>query len=306
MRYNTLLTEVNFNREDIRKQLLSLKECKSDGQDGFHPNFLQQTAFLISKPLEISFTKSLIRKPYLKSENLVMLHRYIKKGSKENVANYRPMSITSIICRIMEKIIREKKIVLQMESNSLFTNQQHCFRKGKSCTTQLIVGMEDWTSRIDINDNIDVIYMDFQNAFDSVLHERHLKKLHRYGIQSNLLGWIRNFLTNRKPCVILTGSKSSTAEVTSDIPQGSVLGLAVFIIYINDSLHVVRNTTKLFADDAKLYSVVNNEIEHNDFQNDLKRLDNWSKEWLLKFSPEKCTHVSPNSGQLERCLSTKY
>ena len=97
----------------------------------------------------------------------------------------------------MEKIIRDE-IVLHMESNTLFSNQQNGFRKGKSCTTHLIEVMDDWTSKLDGNDNINIIYIDFQKAFDSVPHERLLKKLYSYGIQGHLLGWIRNFLTNRE------------------------------------------------------------------------------------------------------------
>ena len=129
----------------------------------------------------------------------------------------------------MEKIIRDK-IILHMESNSLFSNQQHGFRKGKSCTTQLIEVMDDWTSKIDGNDNIDVIYMDFKKAFDSVPHERLLKKLHSDGIQGNLLGLIRNILTNRKQRVVLNGTQSSTIIVTSGIPQGNVVGPLLFTI----------------------------------------------------------------------------
>ena len=178
-----------------------------------------------------------------------------------------------------------------MESNLLLSTQQHDFRKGRSCITQLIEVMEDWTSKLDGNNNIDVLYMDFQKAFDSVPHERLLKKLYSYGIQGDLLGWIRNFLTNRKQRVVLNGAQSSTVRVTSGIPQGSVLGPVLFTIYINDLPNVVCNTTKLFADDAKIYSVVNNAIDQENLQSDFKKLDNWSQEWLLKFNPEKCSHL---------------
>ena len=147
--------------------------------------------------------------------------------------------------------------------------------------------MDDWTSKLDGNDNINVIYMDFQKAFDSVSHERLLKKLYSYGIQGNLLGWIRIFLKNRKQRVVLNGAQSSTVIVTSGIQQGSVLGPVLFTIYINDLPDVVRNTTKLFADDAKIYWVVNNVNDQDDLQNDLKQLDIWSQDWLLKFNPEK-------------------
>ena len=258
-----------------------ITESKSVGPDDFHPKFLKETAYLISKPLEIIFKENTLPEIW-KIGDITPIH---KKESKENVANYRPISLTSIICRAMEKIIKDI-VILHMESNSLFSNQQHGFRKGNSCTSQLIEVMDDWISKLDGNDNIDVIYMDFQNAFDGVPHERLLKKLHSYGIQGNLIGWIRNFLTNRKQRVILNGTQSSTAIVTSGIPQGSVLGPVLFTIYINDLPDLVHNTTKLFADDAKIYSVVNNANDQDDLQNDLKQLDKWSRHWLLKFNPE--------------------
>ena len=111
------------------------------------------------------------------------------------------------------------------------------------------------------------------------------------GIQGNLLGWIRNFLTNREQRTVLNGAQSSTEIVTSGNTQGSVLGPVVFTIYIYDLPHLVSNTTKLSADDATTCSVVNNGNDRDDLQNGLKQLDNWPQDWLLKFNPEKCSHL---------------
>ena len=200
--------------------------------------------------------------------NITPLH---KKGPKRTVSNYRPVSLTSVVCKTMEKFVRDR-LMDHMEKNNLFTNHQHGFRKGNSCSTQLIEVLEDWTEKIDNYNSIDTIYLDFQKAFDTVPHIRLLKKLEGYGITGKILGWIKNFLTDRKQKVVLNGSHSDWTEVTSGIPQGSVLGPILFTIYINDLPDVVYNMAKLFADDTKLY-----DEEKASLQNDIDRLVQWSR-----------------------------
>jgi hypothetical protein len=183
----------------------------------------------------------------------------------------------------MEKFVRDR-LMDHMEKNNLFTNHQHGFRKGRSCSTQLIEVLEDWTEKIDNYNTIDTIYLDFQKAFDTVPHIRLLNKLEGYIITGKILGWIKNFLTDCKQKVVLNGSHSDWTEVTSGIPQGSVLVPILFTIYINDLPDVVYNMAKTFADDIKLYAIVNNDEERASLQNDIDRLLQWSKDWLLKFN----------------------
>ena len=160
-----------------------------------------------------------------KKANVTPLH---KKGPKHKVSNYRPISLTSILCKTMERIVRDA-IMEHMESNNLFTKHQHGFRKGHSCVTQLIEVIEEWTKELDSHNNIDAIYLDFQKAFDTVPHKRLITKLHGYGIRGKLLSWIENFLTDRKQRVILNGKESDWTDVSSGIPQESVLGPTLFI-----------------------------------------------------------------------------
>ena len=119
-----------------------------------------------------------------------------------------------------------------MESNNLFTKHQHGFRKGYSCVTQLIDVCEKWTDELDNKNNIDIIYLNFQKAFDTVPHQRLLKKLKGYGIQGKVLCWIESFLKNRKQRVQVNGSLSDWADVSSGKPQGTVLGPTLFLVYI--------------------------------------------------------------------------
>ena len=260
------------------------------GPDQMHPKFLKETAKNIAEPLTKIFQKSIETRKIPNTWKLANVTPLHKKGPKQQVTNYLPISLTSIICKSMEKFVKDS-LMNHMESNQLFTNGQHGFRKGRSCITQLIEVMEDWTEHLDNHNSVDAIYLDFQKAFDTVPHHRLFTKLKGYGISGNILEWIKNFLSERKQKVVLNGSNSKWTDVTNVIPQGSVLGHILFTIYINDLPDVVQNVAKLFADDTKLYAAVNNTNDEIKLQGDIDRLMQWSKEWLLTFNKSKCKHV---------------
>ena len=142
-----------------------------------------------------------------------------------------------------------------MEQN-LFAKEQHGFIPGHSCVTQLLEVFDSWHQALDDKKSVDVVYLDFSKAFDSVPHHRLLSKLDSYGIKGNILSWIRAFLTERKQEVAIGGETSSSQQVLSGIPQGSVLGPILFVIYINDLPQAVRSPCKLFADDAKVWATL--------------------------------------------------
>ena len=146
--------------------------------------------------------------------------------------------------------------------------------------------MEDWSAAVEDGDPVDVAYLDFSKAFDSVPHQRLLRKLSAYGISGKLLDWIEAFLVGRGQRVVVQGSKSAWAPVTSGIPQGSVLGPTLFTIFVNDMPSQVANHIKLFADDTKLYCRVPDST--SDLQADIDALARWSEKWLLPFNESKC------------------
>ena len=275
-----------INENNVEKAVAALKPGKSQGPDLIHPKFLKETKDYIIQPLTTIFQKSLdesLTPPIWKRANVSAI---FKKGEKKKPPNYLPISLTSIPCKLMEKLVRDA-IVNHMTENNLFSNAQHGFIKGKSCVTQLLEFMEEITQAIDNNDEVDIIYLDFCKAFDKVLHRRLLQKLYAYGIRGKVHSWVQEFLTDRKQRVIVNGSQSTWKNVTSGIPQGSVLGPVLFLVFINDFPDIINVLIKLFADDAKLYSIVTSEND-NRVQFSLNTAVDWANVWRMIFNIIKC------------------
>ena len=285
--YDSALIDIEINEEQISKIVNDLKPNKSQGPDRIHPRILKETSQCITSPLEKIFRKSLdegILPDDWKSANVTAIH---KNGDRKKAENYRPISLTSVAGKAMEKMIRDK-LVNHMERNNLFTKSQHGFVSGRSCTTQLLEFMEEATQALDRGEDVDVIYLDFAKAFDKVPHKRLLRKLSGYGIKGKVYNWIKEFLSNRKQRVVINGTKSEWRKVTSGIPQGSVLGPILFLIFINDMPEVLNCCIKLFADDAKLYSPIKEENDRIRMQVGLKMLKNGPKYG-------KCSSISKNA-----------
>ena len=187
----------------------------------------------------------------------------------------------------------------------LFSSEQHGFISGKSCTTQLQEFLEDLTQALDNGKDVDVIYLDFCKAFDKVPHRRLLKKLWAYGIRGKLHVWIKEFLSNRTQKVGVEGKESATAEVKSGIPQGSVLGPILFLIYINDLPSAILVLKKLFADDAKLYQIVSSMVEVTQVQNSINDSVEWSIIWEMFFNSKKCKHMHLGYHDMEQTYTMK-
>ncbi len=281
------MKNITVNESMVKKRLKKLKVNKSAGPDGLHPKFLKEISESIIKPLTILYNKSLTEGVVPKSWKDAHVTALHKKGSKQEAKNYRPISLTSLCSKMLEAIVRDHMID-HMLSNKLFADQQHGFVPNRSCMTQLLYVLEDWTRWLDNNNNIDTIFLDFQKAFDSVPHERLLVKLKAYGITGKTAIWIADFLKNRRQRVSVGKEFSSWKGVTSGIPQGSVLGPTLFVLFINDLPQAVESTIKIFADDTKMYRIVNNDEDRKLLQKDLDKLYEWSQTWQISFNASKC------------------
>ncbi|KAI8480560.1 hypothetical protein Bbelb_416830 [Branchiostoma belcheri] len=282
-----LIQDFEFTEELVLKKLTELNPSKSSGPDGIHPRFLKEMAHHLALPLSILFNKSMEAAELPEGWKEAHVSPIHKKGSKTAPGNYRPVSLTSVIGKLMESIIRDKLVEHMMEFN-LFTDAQHGFVPGRSCMTQLLVVMEEWTRLLQEGKPLDVVYLDFRKAFDTVPHVRLLRKLERYGVGGNIRNWVEDFLRLRKQRVVVNGQFSSWREVKSGIPQGSVLGPILFVIYINDLPEAVASGIKIFADDSKLYKTVHDKTGEDALQQDLNTVGEWSQAWQLLFNVTKC------------------
>ena len=210
-----------FDRETVRRLLVNINISKSQGPDQLHPKLLYELSSIICEPLSIVFNKSYNSGVLPDEWKKGQITALFKKGDKKEPANYRPVSLTSVVCKIFEKLIRQR-IIDHMNRNNLFSSKQFGFIGGRSTSLQLLTVLDKWTEILDNGGTIHAIYMDFMKAFDKVPHKRLIKKLQAYGISQKMCTWIENFLYNRKQRVQVNGCFSNWAEVTSGIPQGSV------------------------------------------------------------------------------------
>ena len=209
-------------------------------------------------------------------------------GSRLRPINYHPISLTSITCKMLEHILTSN-IMQHLDTHNILHDAQYGFRKHRSTETHLIQLIDNLAHNIDNKIQTDAILLDFQKAFDKVPHQRLLYKLKYYGISPQALNWVHSFLTNRTQQVLLEGNMSSSINVTSGVPQGSVLGPILFLIYINDFPDYIQNnsTVKLFADDTIIYHPITNQQDSNALQEDLDALQRWESDWFMHFHLQK-------------------
>ena len=179
-----------------------------------------------------------------------------------------------------------------LDIHQIISDQQHGFRKKRSCESQLILTVQDLAAALEENEQMDAILLDFSKAFDKVSHQCLAIKLDHYGIRGNLLQWIKSFLANRTQQVLVEGHTSSPAPVTSGVPQGTVLGPLLFLIYINDLPLKVSSTTRLFADNILLYRRIKSQEDARILQEDLDKLQEWERDWQMSFNVSKCEVIT--------------
>ena len=277
-----------FTEEVVLKQLHKLVMSKSPGPDAIHPHFLKNCADLLAAPLTAIYQKSLDDSSLpedWKTANVIPLY---KNGSRLDASNYRPVSLTCVCCKVLESVIRDY-LVDSLSASGILTSYQHGFTKGRSCVTNLLVAFETWTKWLDEGFGVDIVYLDYRKAFDSVSHAKLIEKLLLLNVDPSLIKWIAAFLQDRKMRVKVKLEFSDWIVILSGVPQGSVLGPILFLIFINDlPLWIRHSMMLLFADDTKIWRKVVDSRDEALLQQDLEGLSNWTKQWSLQFNVDKC------------------
>jgi len=274
---------------------IKTKCATSSGPDGYPVMLLRNTIGVLAQPLAQMYTSFMSVGKLPTSWKSAIVTPIYKKGPSSDPGNYRPVSQTSVFCKLMERVI-VSDVTAYMSENGFITKEQHGFLRAKSTETNLLETLSDWTVAIDNKQTQTVVYVDFSKAFDTVSHAKLLIKLKGYGISGDLLNIITDFLAGRSQRTRVGQHLSSSKYLSSSIVQGSCLGPLLFLIFINDIAKIFDTTVtpKLYADDLKIYTSIESNVDNNRLQQNVDRLTQWAKTWQLTISIKKCQtmHIS--------------
>lgn len=294
------MNDFNLEETEVEGLLKSLVSNKAPGPDGIPPLLLKILAGVVARPLtsllNVSISKGKLVTEW-RGAHVVALH---KGGPREAAGNYRPVSLTSIPLKICEKAIRNR-LARYLTENRLLNANQHGFIKRKSCLSNLICFLDEISRRLDRGEHVEVCYLDFSKAFDSVNQRLLMAKLERYKVAPVALRWISDFLSERSFRVTVGVGVSESHPILSGVPQGSVLGPLLFLVYINDLAEDLSGSCYMFADDVKL---VGNPLSM-DLQEDLHKVARWAQVWDLPLNVDKCAHLVQCQGEApERVITS--
>ena len=283
------IENLHIDVEGVNKLLLGINPKTASGPDGIPSRLLKELHEEFAPVITEIFSQSLEKGSLPEDWLTASITAIFKKGNKCDPTNYRPVSLTSVTCKLMEHLLF-RHIMTHLENHNILSHFQHGFRSQHSCESQLIITVEDLARNLDYGLQTDTLILDFQKAFDTVPHQRLIQKLDHYGIRGNILEWIKCWLISRTQNVVVEGESSNPAYVKSGVPQGTVLGPLMFLIYINDIADQIHKgtTIRLFADDCLLYRVIQSTDDTAILQADLNSVVNWSNKWQMSFNTKKC------------------
>ena len=305
---NDSLSEVNFSSSTLMKLMSNQKSSLPAGPDGLPPLFYKKMASCLAGPC------SKIYDAIFKCGNIPAIWKtafvtpVFKKGKTSLAENYRPISLTCVACKLFESVIKSEMVSF-LKDHSLLNSAQHGFVAGHSTTSNMLESLNDWTVNIMNGHYSRVAYIDFAKAFDSVVHSKLIVKCLSLGFSGNLIKIITSFLADRSQKVVIRNAISGSGKnrnaisgsenIISGVPQGSVLGPLLFVIFINDLSDVFPSSivSKYFADDAKLYTEIKSGEDIDRLQHSLDDLSEWAEGWQLSIAIKKCCTMDITIGK---------
>ena len=285
--YLTSLSSIAFDPQEVEEILRTLKTDKASGPDGLSNRILKELSHELSSPLCSLFNKSLslgkFPSPY-KDANVTPVH---KKGDLSIVSNYRPISLLNSVAKLFEKLVF-KYLYNHLQDNNMLSSLQSGFIPCDSPVNQLAYLYHIFTEALDAGKEVRTVFCDISKAFDRVWHDGLIYKLKAAGVSGDVLRWFQSYLSGRRQRVVLPGSFSEWVYIKAGVPQGSILGPLLFLLYINDIVKNIGSNIRLFADDTSLFIIVDNPTTAALCLNsDLEKLSRWTAIWLVTFNPSK-------------------
>jgi len=269
-----------------------IKPKSSPGPDGFPPHLVKKISRSLAYPLSAIYTSFMSVGKVPLEWKRAFVTPIFKGGLASDPSNYRPVSLTSIFSKIMERVV-VVELLDYCRKHGLISRQQHGFLSKRSTVTNLLECTNDWTFALMNHRSVITAYIDFKKAFDSVCHAKLFSRLESLGICGNLLDWLRTLLTGRTQCTRVGSAMSSSIDIISGVIQGSCIGPLLFVLFINSLTKQLGSDVKcvLYADDAKLYSVVNTDSDCTNLQKGLDSIALWAKDNQLPISIKKCAVI---------------
>ena len=284
---NTTMPYFTLSVPEVESVIKNLDTNKAVGPDLIHNKVIKAASPIISNSLTLLFNKSLSEGYFpncWKTAHVTPIH---KKGSKSICANYRPISLLSCIGKVLEKCIQQRMFTY-LEQNNIINPCQSGFIPKDSTVYQLLSMYDDFCQSLDDHIATQAIFFDISKAFDRVWHRGLLHKLHSIGIRGSLHNWFSDYLQNRSQAVVIKGHKSNYLTITAGVPQGSVLGPLLFLIYINDLTNNINSKIKLFADDTSMYLSLNDDHARTlTLNSDMDKIQTWASTWKVTFNALK-------------------
>lgn len=285
------ISEIVITEDETKLVLMNLDVNKASGPDGISNRLLKNICPSITKPLTLLFNKSLAKGIFPSEWKLANVTAIHKKGDASSAKNYRPVSLLSCLGKVFERLVFNT-LYHYLTSNKLLTDKNSGFRKNDSTVYQLIHIVDNIYNNLDNKRDVCAVFLDITKAFDKVYHKGLLFKLKQLGIEGTLLQWLDSYISQRSQRVVVNGTSSSWKEINAGVPQGSILGPLLFLVFINDIINDIDSYIYLFADDTSLLNpIIDPIVSFNTINSDLEKLSHWAKKWLVTFNASKTVYM---------------